>query len=136
MEGNAWENSSVVRREVRGDEDDDRGLSAKGDAKEWDALAELDIFDETGALWLMWSGPAVVVGNSRETRLVLLTDKPASCNDRIRSAMLPLDRFCTPFSGGGERCPLSLKGTCKLLEMVGGGVGIDLPCSNRFLDLS
>jgi hypothetical protein len=56
------------------------------------------------------SGTAVVVGSSRERRLVVLTDKPASCNDRIRSAMLPPDRFCTPFSGGGgERCPLSLE---------------------------
>jgi len=65
------------------------------------------------------SGTAVVVGSSLETRLVVLTDKPASCNDRIRSAMLPPDSFCTPFSGGGgERCPLSLEGTCKQIEVV------------------
>ena len=163
MEGNVWENSTGVRKEVRGDEDaedvGDGGPSAEGDTKEWDAFAELDIFDETDALWLMGgdnkerackeflvvrvpseevdvgeSGTAVVVGSSRETRLVVLTVKPASCNDRIRSAMLPPDRFCTPFSSGGERCPLSLEGTCKQLEMV--GEEVDLLWSSRFLNLS
>jgi|SRR6267154_3489849 len=66
------------------------------------------------------SGTAVVVGSSRETRLEVLTDKPASCNDRIRSAMLPPDRFCTPFSGGGERCPLSLEDIRKQGDGQGG----------------
>lgn len=49
-------------------------------------------------------GIAKVEGSSLETRLALalLTDKPASCNDRIRSAMLPPEIFCTPFSDGGE----------------------------------
>jgi hypothetical protein len=65
------------------------------------------------------SGTAAVVGSSLETRLVVLTDKPASYNDRIRFAMLPPDSFCTPFSGGGERCTLSLGGTCKQMEVVG-----------------
>lgn len=54
MEGNAWENSTGVRKEVRGDEDvedvGDGGPNAEGDTKEWDALVELDIFDETDAL--------------------------------------------------------------------------------------
>jgi hypothetical protein len=75
---------------------------AQMDTKEWDALAELDIFGETDALWPMWgdnrkstckeflvvrmpsvdvdvgeTGTAVVVGSSRETRLVVLTDIPA-----------------------------------------------------------
>ena len=80
------------------------------------------------------SGTAVVVGSSRETRLVVLTDIPASCNDRIRSAMLPPDKFCTPFSCGGERCPLSLEGTCKQLEVV--GEEVDILWSGRFLNLS
>ena len=62
------------------------------------------------------SGTAVVVGSSLETRLAALTDNAASCNDRIRSAMLPPDSFCTPFSGGGELIPLSLEGTCKQIE--------------------
>lgn len=148
MEGNVWENSTGVRKEVRGDEDvedvGDGGPNAEGDTKEWGVFAELDIFDETDALWLMGgdnterackeflvvlvpsedvdvgeSGTAMVVGSSRETRLVVLTDIPASCNNRIRSAMLPPDRFCTPFSGGGEWCPLSLEDTRKQLEMVG-----------------
>jgi hypothetical protein len=163
MEGNVWENSTGVRKEVRGDEDvedvGDGGPSAEGDTKEWEVFVEFDIFDETDALWLMGgdnrerackeflvvrvpsedvdvgeSGTAVVVGSSRERRLVVLTDKPASCNDRIRSAMLPPDRPCTPFSGGGERCPLSLEVTCKQLEMV--GEEVDLLCSSRFLNLS
>jgi hypothetical protein len=47
-------------------------------------------------------GIAKVEGSSLETRLVVLTDKPASCNDRIRSAMLPPDTFGTPFSEGGR----------------------------------
>jgi hypothetical protein len=56
------------------------------------------------------SGTTKVEGSSLETRLLVPTDKPASCNDRIRSAILPPDSFCTPFSGGGERWPLSLGG--------------------------
>jgi hypothetical protein len=148
---------------VRGDEDvedvGDGGPNAEGDTKEWDVFAEFDIFDETDALWLIGgdnrervckeflvvrvpsedvdvgeSGTAVVVGSSREMRLVVLTDIPASCNDRILSAMLPPDRFCTPFSGGDERCPLSLEDICKQVKMVGEEVG--LLCSNRFLNLS
>ncbi len=152
MEGNAWENSTGVRKEVRGDEDvedvGDGGPRAEGDTKEWDVggVLVLDIFNEADGLWLMGgdnreracreflvvrvpsedgdvgeSGTAVVVGSSRETRLVVLTDRPASCNDRIRSAMLPPDTFCTPFSGGGERYPLSLEVTCKQIEMVEDG---------------
>ncbi len=39
-----------------------------------------------------------VDGTSLEMRLVVLTDKPASCNDRILSAILPPVIFCTPFS--------------------------------------
>jgi len=86
----------------------------------------LDVFDDVDALWLMGgdnrerdcreflvvrvasedvdvgeSGIAVE-GSSLETRLVL-TDKPASCKDRIRSAILPPENFCTPFSCGEER---------------------------------
>jgi len=57
MEGNVWENSTGVRKEVSGDEEVedvvDGGPSAEGDTKEWDALAEVDIVDETDALWLM-----------------------------------------------------------------------------------
>ncbi len=112
---------------MRGDEEvedvGDGGPRAEGDTKEWDMEGVPDIFDEVDALWLMGgdsgegacreflvvrvpsedvdvgeSGTAVVVGSSRETRLVVLTDKPASCNDRIRSAMLPPDSFCIPFS--------------------------------------
>ena len=41
-------------------------------------------------------------GMSLVTRLVVLRDKPASCNVRILSAMLPLGTFCTPFSRGSE----------------------------------
>jgi hypothetical protein len=114
---------------VRGDEEaedvGDGGPRAEGDTKEWDVGCVLDSFEDVDALWLMGgdnierdcteflvvrvpsedvdvgeSGTAVVVGSSLETRLVVLTDKPASCNDRIRSAMLPPDSFCTPFSGG------------------------------------
>lgn len=165
MDGNVWLNSTGVRKDVRGDEDvedvGDGGPNAEGDTKVWEAFAfvELDIFDETDALWLMGgdnrerackeflvvrvpsevgdvgeSGAAVVVvvGSSREMRLVV-TDKPASCNDRIRSAMLPPDTFCTPFSGGGERCPLSLEVTCEL-ETV--GEEVDLLHNSRFLNLS
>jgi hypothetical protein len=86
----------------------------------------LDVFDDADALWLMGGdnrerdckeflvdriasedvdvgeSGIVVDGSSLETRLVL-TDKPASCKDRIRSAILPPDIFCTPFSCGGER---------------------------------
>jgi hypothetical protein len=90
MEGNAWENSTGIREEVRGDEE----------------------VEDVGG------GTAVVVV-SLETRLVVLTDKPASCIDRIRSAMLPPDSFCTLFSGCGARCPLDLEGTCKQIEVVG-----------------
>jgi hypothetical protein len=150
MEGNAWLNSTGVRKEVRGEEEvedvGDGGPRAEGDTKEWDVGGVFDNFDDADALWLMGgdnserdckeflvvrvpsedvevgeSGTAMVVGSSLETRLVVLTDKPASCNDRIRSAMLPPDNFCTPFSGGGERCPLSLEGTCKQIKMVGDG---------------
>jgi hypothetical protein len=46
-----------------------------------------------------------VDGISLETRLVVLTDKPASCNDRILSAMDPPDTFARRFPevarGGG-----------------------------------
>lgn len=150
MEGNAWLNSTGVRKEVRGEEDvedvGDGGPRAEGDTKEWDVGGVFDNFDDVDALWLMGgdnnerdcreflvvrvpsedvevgeSGTAVVVGSSLETRLLVLTDKPASCNDRIRSAMLPPDSFCTPFSGGGERCPLSLGGTCKQIEVIRDG---------------
>jgi hypothetical protein len=163
MEGNVWENSTGVTKDVGGDEDvedvGDGGPNAEGDTKEWAAFDGVGIFDEADAVWLMGgdnrerackeflvvrvpsedvdvgeSGTAVVVGSSREMRLVVLTDIPASCNDRIRSAMLPPDRFCTPFSGGGERCPLSLEVTCEELEMV--GEEVDLLCSGRFLNLS
>ena len=50
-------------------------------------------------------------GMSLETRLVVLTDTPASCNVRILFAMPPRNTFCTPFSRGGEGwwCPLSLR---------------------------
>jgi hypothetical protein len=57
MKGNVWENSTGVRKEVCSDEDvedvGDGGPSAEGNTKECDASAELDIFDETDALWLM-----------------------------------------------------------------------------------
>jgi hypothetical protein len=104
----------------------------------------LDNFEDADALWLMGgdnrerdcrefliirgpsegvdvgeSGIAVFVGSSLETRLVMLPNITASCNDRIRSAMLSPDSPCTPFSAGGERCPLSLEGTCKQIEAVG-----------------
>jgi hypothetical protein len=137
---------------VRGDEEaedvGDGGPRAEGDTKEWDVGGVLASFEDVDALWLMGGdnkdrdcteflvvrvpsedvdvgerGTAVVVGSSLETRLVVLTDKPASCNDRIRSAMLPPDSFCTPFSGGGERCPLILEGTCQQTEVVGDGSG-------------
>jgi hypothetical protein len=150
MDGNVWENSTGVTKEVRGDEEveevGDGGPRAEGDTKEWDVDGVLDNFEDADALWLMGgdnrerdcreflvvrvsddvdvgeSGTAVVVGSSLETRfVVVLTDIPASCNDRIRSAMLPPDSLCTPFSGGGERCPLSLEGTCKQTEAVGVG---------------
>jgi hypothetical protein len=49
------------------------------------------------------SGTAGVEGISLETRLFVLTAKPASCNDRIRSAILPPDSFWIPFSDGGDR---------------------------------
>jgi hypothetical protein len=100
------------------------------DAKEWDVGGVLDNF-KGNALWLVGgdnrerdckeflivcvpsedvdvgeSGTAVVVGSSLETRLVVLTDNPAACNARIRSAMLPPGNFCTPFSAGDEQCPL------------------------------
>jgi hypothetical protein len=145
MEGKVWLNSTGVRKDVRGEEEvedvGDGGPRAEGDTKEWDVGGVFDNFDDADALWLMGgdnrerdcreflvvrvpsedvdvgeSGTAVVVGSSLETRLAVLTDNPASCNDRIRSAMLPPDSFCTPFSGGGERCPLSLEGTCKQIE--------------------
>jgi hypothetical protein len=142
MEGNVWENSTGVRKDVRGDEEvedvGDGGPRAEGETKEWAGRVWFDIFDDADALWLMGgdnkesdcreflivrvpsedvvvgeSGTAGVEGSSLETRLLVLTDKPASCNDRIRSAMLPPDSFATPFSDGGERWPLSLASTCK-----------------------
>lgn len=140
MEGNVWENSTGVTKEVRGDEEaedvGDGGPRAEGDTKEWVGGDGFDIFDDVDALWLMGgdsresdcreflivrvlsedvdvgeSGAAGVEGSSLETRLVVVTDKPASCKDRIRSAMLPPDSFCTPFSDGGGRWPLVLVGT-------------------------
>lgn len=37
---------------------------------------------------------------SRENRFVVLTERPASCKDRIRSAMLPPDLCSMPFELG------------------------------------
>lgn len=132
MEGNAWENSTGVTKDVRGDEEvedvGDGGPRAEGGTKEWDGGGGLDIFEDVDALWLMGgdnrerdcreflfvrvpsegadvgeSGSTEVEGSSLERRLVVLTDKPASCKDRILSAIDPPDSFCTPFSGGDER---------------------------------
>jgi hypothetical protein len=117
---------------VRGDEEvedvGDGGPRAEGDTKEWAVGVGFDILDDVDALWLMGgdnrgsgcrefliarvpseedavgeSGTTGVEGSSLETRLAVLTAKPASCNDRIRSAMLPPDCFWTPFSDGGGR---------------------------------
>jgi hypothetical protein len=132
MEGKTWENSTGVRKDVRGEEEvedvGDGGPRAEGDTNEWEGGGGLETFDDADALWVMGgddtpsecrefrivrvlseevdvgeSGIAKVEGSSLETRLVVvLTDKPASCNDRIRSAMLPPEIFCTPFSEGEE----------------------------------
>jgi len=119
---------------VRGDEEaedvGDGGPRAEGDTKEWVGRVGFDILDDPDALWLMGgdnrgsgcrefliarvpseevdvgdSGTAGMEGSSLEARLLVLTAKPASCNDRIRSAMLPPDSFWTPFpfSDGGGR---------------------------------
>jgi hypothetical protein len=143
MEGNVWENSTGVRKDVRGDEEaedvGDGGPRAEGDTNEWVGGVGFDVFDDVDALWLMGgdnrvsdcreflivrvpsedvdvgeSGTAMVEGSSLETRFVVVTDKPASCNDRIRSAMLPPDIFWTPFSDGGERWPLVLATDVKM----------------------
>ena len=39
----------------------------------------------------------IIVGASREKRFVEATARPASCNDRMRSAMLPPDLRSVPF---------------------------------------
>jgi hypothetical protein len=142
MEGNAWENSTGVRKDVRGDEEaedvGDGGPKAEGDTNEWTEGGGLETLDDEDVLWVIVGDDnprdcrelriarvlsevvVVIVGErgidkeggiSLETRLVVLTDKPASCNDRILSAMDPPDTFCTPFSRGGEGwwCPLSLE---------------------------
>jgi hypothetical protein len=87
MEGNVWENSTGVRKDVRGDEEvedvGDGGPRAEGETKEWAGGVGFDIFDDADALWLMG-------GDNKET-----------------------DSFATPFSDGGERWPLSLASTCK-----------------------
>jgi len=118
---------------VRGDEEaedvGDGGPRAEGDTKEWVGGVGFDTLDDADALWLMGgdnrgsgcrefliervpseevnvgeSGTARVEGRSSlETRLFVLTAKPAPCNDRIRSAMLPPGSFWTPFSDGGDR---------------------------------
>jgi len=142
MEGNVWENSTGVRKDVRGDEEaedvGDGGPRAEGDTNEWVGGVGFDVFDDVDALWLMGgdnrvsdcrefltvrvpsedvdvgeSGTAMVEGSSLETRLVVVTDKPASCNDRIRSAMVPPEIFW-PFSDGGERWPLVLAAHVKM----------------------
>ena len=108
----------------------DGGPRAEGNTKEWVGGVGFDILDDADALWLMGgdnrgsgcrefliervpseevdvtvgeSGTAGVEGNFLETRLFVLTAKPTSCNDRIRSAMFPPDSFWTPFSDGGDR---------------------------------
>jgi hypothetical protein len=130
MEGKAWENSTGVRKDVRGDEEvedvGDGGPRAEGGTNEWDVGGGLESFDDPDALWVMGGddspsecrefrvvrmlseevdvgerGIAKVEGSSLEMRFVVLTDSPASCNDRIRSAMVPPDIFCTPFSKSG-----------------------------------
>jgi hypothetical protein len=129
---------------VRGDDEakDVGDGGPRADTKEWDVGDVLDNFEDAGGLCdnreracreslvvrilsedvdVGESGATVVVGSSLETCSVVLTDNPASCNVRIRSAMLPPDSFCTPFSGGGERCPLILEGTCQQTEVVGNG---------------
>ena len=129
---------------MRGDEEaedvGDGGPKAEGDTNEWAGGGGLETLDEEDVLWVIVGddkprdcrelrivrvlsedvdvgerGIDKVGGISLETRLVVLTDKPASCNDRILSAMLPPDTFCTPFSRDGEGwwCPLSLERICK-----------------------
>jgi hypothetical protein len=130
---------------VRGDEDaedvGDGGPKAEGDTNEWAEGGGHETLDDEVVLWVIVGddkprdcrelrivrvlSEEVVVGErgidkvdgiSLETRLVVPTDKPASCNDRILSAMLPPDDFCTPFSRGGEGwwwCPLSLGRICE-----------------------
>ena len=131
MEGNAWANSTGVTKDVRGDEEaedvGDGGPKAEGDTNEWAEGGGLEILDAEDVLWVIVGddkprdcrelrvvrvlseevdvgerGIDKVAGISLETRLVGPTDKPASCNDRILSAMLPPDTFCTPFSRDGE----------------------------------
>jgi hypothetical protein len=82
------------------------------------------------------SGTAPVEVSSLETRLVVVTDNPASCNDRIRSAMLPLDIFRTPFSDGGERWPLVLAIHVKMTEAIGDKTQTDLLQRNGSFDLN
>jgi len=136
---------------VRGDEeaDDvgDGGPKAEGDTNEWTGGGGLDTLNDGDVLWLIVGddnprdcrelrmvrvlsedvdvgerGIDKVDGISLETRLVVPTDKPASSSDRILSAMLPPDTFCTPFSRGGEGwCPLSLGRICE--ENRGQGEG-------------
>jgi len=110
MKGDVWENSTGVRKEVRGDDDvediGDEGPSAEGNTKEWDVFAEFLVVRVPSEGTDVSESGTVVVGSSREVRLAALTDKPASCNDhmiRIWSAMLPSDQICIPFPGGGER---------------------------------
>ena len=111
------------------------GPKADGDTNEWVEGGGTETLDDEDVLWVIVgddnprdcgelvpveSDVEVVVGErgidnedgiSFETRLVVLTDKPASCNARILSAILPLDTSRTPFSRGGEGwwCPLNLR---------------------------
>ena len=120
----------------------DGGPKAEGDTNEWVEGGGTETLDDEDVLWVIVGDDnprdcrelrivrvasedvEVVVGErgidnedgiSLETRLAVLTDNPASCNDRILSAMLPPDTFCTPFSKGGEGwwCPLSLRNICE-----------------------
>ena len=129
---------------MRGDEEaedvGDGGPRAAGDTNEWVEGGGSETLNDEDVMWVIVGDDSprgcreldpvesedveVVVeergidnedGISLVTRLVVLTDTPASCNARILSTTLPLDTLCTPFSrgGGGSLCPLSLGKICE-----------------------
>jgi hypothetical protein len=122
IEGKVWENSVRLYEDVCGDEDGedvgdggprlDKGTSACGEgAVEFEVEAEGKVrFDDADTdaeerlglekRFRMVSGDIGGVGGiliSREKRLVVLTDRPASWRDRMRSAMLPPGLWSVPF---------------------------------------
>ncbi len=114
MEGNVWENSTGVRKDVHGDEEvedvGDGGPRAEGETKEWAGGVGFDIFDDADALWLM--GGDNKESDCREFLIVRVPSEDVVVGES-GTAGVEGSSLATPFSDGGERWPLSLASTCK-----------------------